>query len=390
MTRRRLLWALGPGLMVMLADTDAGSVVTAAQSGAAWGYRLLLVQVLLVPVLYGLMFLVARLGLETGRGLAGLIRDELGPRWAAIAVGALAVSVVGALVTELAGIAGVGELFGVPARATVGVTAALLLGLVLTGGYRRVEVVGIALGLFELAFVAAAVLARPDPHDIGAGLLSSQPLGDPRYAALLAANVGAVVMPWMLFYQQSAVVDKGLTRRDLKAVRVDTLLGTVLTQIVMAAVLVASASTLHGTGAHRLGSVGQIATALTPFLGHTAGRIVLALGVAGAALVASIVVSLAIAWAAAEALGKPCSLDESPRRAPFFYALYAAALALGSVLVLASPSLVQLSIAVEVLNALLLPLVVGLVLVLAYRRLQSKAIRRRLAFAASVLARFGL
>src|SRR5512146_974450 len=207
MTRRRLLWALGPGLMVMLADTDAGSVVTAAQSGAAWGYRLLLVQVLLVPVLYGLMFLVARLGLETGRGLAGLIRDELGPRWAAIA--------------------GVGELFGVPAWATVGVTAALLLGLVLTGGYRRVEVVGIALGLFELAFVAAAVLARPDPHEIGAGLLSSQPLGDPRYAALLAANVGAVVMPWMLFYQQSAVVDKGLTRRDLKAVRVDTLLGTV-------------------------------------------------------------------------------------------------------------------------------------------------------------------
>jgi NRAMP (natural resistance-associated macrophage protein)-like metal ion transporter len=390
MTRRRLLWALGPGLMVMLADTDAGSVVTAAQSGAAWGYRLLLVQVLLVPVLYGLMFLVARLGLETGRGLAGLIRDELGPRWAAIAVGALAVSVIGALVTELAGIAGVGELFGVPAWATVGVTAALLLGLVLTGGYRRVEVVGIALGLFELAFVVAAVLARPDPHDIGAGLLSSQPLGDPRYAALLAANVGAVVMPWMLFYQQSAVVDKGLTRRDLKAVRVDTLLGTVLTQIVMAAVLVASASTLHGTGAHRLGSVGQIATALTPLLGHTAGRIVLALGVAGAALVASIVVSLAIAWAAAEALGKPCSLDESPRRAPFFYALYAAALALGSVLVLASPSLVQLSIAVEVLNALLLPLVVGLVLVLAYRRLQSKAIRRRLAFAASVLARFGL
>ncbi|HSP74566.1 MAG TPA: divalent metal cation transporter, partial [Gaiellaceae bacterium] len=375
---RRLLWALGPGLMVMLADTDAGSVVTAAQSGAAWGYRLLLVQVLLVPVLYGLMLLVARLGLETGRGLAGLIRDELGPRWAAVAVGALAISVVGALVTELAGIAGVGELFGVPAWATVAVTAALLLALVCSGGYRRVEVVGIALGLFELAFVAAAVLARPHPHEVAAGLVAGQPLGDPRYAALLAANVGAVVMPWMLFYQQSAVVDKGLTRRDLRAARVDTLLGTVLTQVVMAAVLVAAAATLHGTGAHRLGSVGQIAAALTPFLGHTAGRIVLALGVAGAALVASIVVSLAIAWAAAEALGKPCSLDESPRRAPFFYALYASALALGSVLVLASPSLVQLSIAVEVLHALLLPLVVALVLVLADRRLQSTPVRRRL------------
>lgn len=387
---RRLLWTLGPGLMVMLADTDAGSVVTAAQSGASWGYRLLLVQVLLVPVLYGLMFLVARLGLATGRGLAGLIRDELGARWAAIAVGALAVSVVGALVTELAGIAGVGELFGVPAWATVTTTAALLLALVLTGGYRRVEVVGIALGLFELAFVAAAVLAHPHPHEVAAGLLAGQPLGNPRYAALLAANVGAVVMPWMLFYQQSAVVDKGLTRRDLKAVRVDTLLGTVLTQVVMAAVLVAAAATLHGSGAHRLGSVGQIAAALTPFLGHTAGRIVLALGVAGAALVASIVVSLAIAWAAAEALGKPCSLNESPRRAPFFYALYAAALGIGSTLVLASPSLVQLSIAVEVLNAALLPLVVGLVLVLAYRLLPRNAVRRRLALAASVMARLGL
>lgn len=368
----------------MLADTDAGSIVTAAQSGATWGYRLLLVQLLLVPVLYGVMLLVARLALETGRGLAALVRDELGRGWARAATAALALSVVGALVTELAGLAGVGALFGLPAPAVVLPTAGLLLALVCVGGYRRVELVGIALGLFELAFVAAAVLARPDGGALARGV-AQQPLGDPRYATLVVATVGAVVMPWMLFYQQSAIVQKGLRRSDARAVRVDTLAGTVLTQVVMAAVLVAAAAALHGTHA-RLDSVGAIAAALTPIAGAAAARILLAAGIAGAALVASIVVALALAWATAEALGRPASLDAPVRRAPVFYGVFAGALAAGCALVLSAPSLVELSIAAEVLNAALLPLLLGLVAVLAARTF----LRTRLALVAAAILLVGL
>jgi NRAMP (natural resistance-associated macrophage protein)-like metal ion transporter len=380
-----VLWVLGPGLMVMLADTDAGSILTAGQSGARWGYRLLLLEVVLIPVLYLVMETTARLGITTGKGHAQLIREHFGAGWAFLSVGTLAISAIGALVTEFAGIAGVGSLFGIPQAAVVIPAAVLLVGLVVSGGYRRVEVVGITLGLFELAFVAAAVLAHPHARALGAGLVGSQPIRDAGYVKLMAANVGAVVMPWMVFYQQGAVLDKGLTSRDLRTTRVDTAIGAVVTQLVMAAVLIAAAATFAGGGGS-LRTVGDLSAAFAPFLGTVGSRTVLALGMAGAGLVASIVVSLAVAWAVAEAFGKHRSLNESVRTAPLFYGLYAAAVALGASLVLASGSLVRLAIGVEVLNALLLPLVLGFLVLLAWRVLPRSQVglRRRFALAAAV------
>ncbi|HUJ92784.1 MAG TPA: divalent metal cation transporter [Gaiellaceae bacterium] len=382
-----LLLVLGPGLMVMLADTDAGSIATAAQSGASWGYRLLLLELVLIPVLYLVMELTVRLGIATGKGHAELIREEFGARWAYLSVGTLLVCAVGALVTEFAGIAGIGRLFGLPATATVVPAAIALVALVVTGGYRRVEVVGITLGLFELAFIVAAVLVRPDPHAFASGVVAAQPLGNPSYIALIAANVGAVVMPWMVFYQQGAVVEKGLTPRDLRHARLDTALGAVATQVVMAAVLIAAAATLHGRHAPPLRTVADISTALSPALGASVARVVLALGVGGAALLASIVVSIAFAWSVAEAVGHPRSLDLSVRRAPLFYGLFAASVAGGAALVLTSGSLVRLSVDVEVVNALLLPLVLGFLAALAFRVLPRQFAlnrRRRAALAAAI------
>jgi len=381
-----LLLVLGPGLMVMLADTDAGSIVTAAQSGARWGYRLLPLQLLLIPVLYLVMELTVRLGIVTRKGHAELIREQFGNRWALVSVGTLVVSAIGALVTEFAGVAGLGRLFGLPAAMTVLPAAAALVALVVTGGYRRVEIVGITLGLCELAFVAAAVLAHPDPSAITHDLSSAAPLAKPGFTALVAANVGAVVMPWMVFYQQGAVVEKGLQRRNLRAARADTSAGAFVTQIVMAAVLVATAATLYGSG-RPLASVADLSAALSPALGHDTARYVLLFGVGGAALVASIVVALALAWAVAEAFGKPRSLNDSVRRAPLFYGLFTISVAAGAALVLTSHSLVNLSIDVEVVNALLLPLVLGFLIALALRVLprgDAPSARRRVALFAVV------
>ena len=157
--------------MVMLADTDAGSVVTAAQSGASWGYSLLPLEVGLIPVLYLVMELTVRLGIATGKGHAELVKDCFGQKWAVLSVALLLVSTTGALVTELAGLAGVGLMEGIPPRVTVPAAAVFLALVVMSGSYRRVERIGLALGLFELAFLFAALRAHPSLHAAAVQLL---------------------------------------------------------------------------------------------------------------------------------------------------------------------------------------------------------------------------
>jgi Mn2+/Fe2+ NRAMP family transporter len=378
--------------MVMLADTDAGSIVTAAQSGASWGYRLLFLEVLLVPVLYVVMELAVRIGVTTGKGHAALIREQFGSGWAALSVGTLVVAAIGALVTEFAGIAGIARLFGLPAAAVVLPAAAFLIWLVVAGTYRRVEVVGVALGLFEVAFVVAAVLVHPQAGAVAHGLSPVQPLANGSFLALVAANIGAVVMPWMVFYQQGAVLDKGLRASDLRAARIDIGIGAVLTQVVMASVLIAAAATLHATG-RSLTSVGDLDAALAPVVGSSAARLVLAGGVLGASFVAAIVVALALAWAVAEGFERPRSIGDAPRHARLFYGIYAGGVALGAGLVLADGSLVQLAVRVEILNALLLPLVLGFLVALAFRVLPRQYAvrgRARLVLAGTVAAVVGV
>ncbi|MGA8379731.1 MAG: divalent metal cation transporter [Stellaceae bacterium] len=366
---------LGPGLVVMLADTDVGSIITAGQSGVQWGYRLLLLQIVLMPILYVVQELTVRLGIFTGKGHGELIRDIFGRRWAWLSVAGLGIASVGALLTEFSGVAGVGELFGVSRGTSLLAVVVFLLAVVWTGSYRRVELVAIALGLFECAFFWIAYCGRPQAAELVQGLLQL-PLGNPDYLYLVAANIGAVIMPWMIFYQQSAVADKRLLPEDYKSARWDTALGAVVTQLIMAAVLVATAATLGKAGAGgnpggvgNLESVGEMADALTPFLGPMASRVIFGLGVTGAAMVAAIVVSLACAWGFGEVAGYKHSLEHRPLEAPWFYVVYTVAVVGGAILVDQVPDLVSLNVAVEVMNALLLPLVLGFLVALAMRAL---------------------
>ena len=277
----------------MLADTDVGSVITAGQSGVQWGYRLLWLQFLLMPILYIVQELTVRLGIFTGRGHGELIRSTFGPVWAWVSAIGLAVATAGALLSEFSGVAGVGEMFGVSRAVTLPMAAAALLATVLTGSYRRVERVAIVIGLFELAFFAVAWAAAPDPATMLHQAMDLR-LGNSDYLYLVAANIGAVIMPWMVFYQQSAVADKRLQPEHFSAARWDTAIGAVITQLVMAAVLVSTAATLGagaapGGTATTLSSVGEMSAALTPLLGFNLGRVVFGMGVLGAGLVAAIV-----------------------------------------------------------------------------------------------------
>ncbi|MHB1870513.1 MAG: NRAMP family divalent metal transporter [Steroidobacteraceae bacterium] len=363
------LAVMGPGLVVMLADTDVGSIITAAQSGVQWGYRLLLLQLLLVPVLFVVQELTVRLGIFTGQGHGELIRKSFGTGWAWLSVSGLGVATLGALVTEFSGVAAVGELFGVPRALSLGLTVAVLLAIVLTGSYRRVERVAIGLGLFEFAFFFVAWRAHPQGAAIAAGMMH-MPLGDNAYLYLVAANIGAVIMPWMIFYQQSAVADKKLQPHHYKHARWDTAIGSLITQAVMAAILVTAAATIgqwHGNAT--LNSIGDITKMLVPFLGADVGRVVFSLGTIGAALVAAIVASLASAWGFGEVTGYRHSLEHRPLDAPWFYGIYSLAVIGGAVVVDLAPNLVELNIGVEVMNALMLPLVLGFLVALAFRAL---------------------
>ncbi len=366
---KTFLAVVGPGLVVMLADTDVGSIITAAQSGVQWGYRLLLLQILLMPVLYIVQELTVRLAIFTGRGHGELIRETFGPLWAWVSVAGLGIATVGALLTEFSGVAGVGELYGIPRTVSLSLSAIFLLVVVLTGTYRRVERVAIALGLFEFAFFLVAYDAHPNGMELAQGLVQ-MPFGDRGYLYLVAANIGAVIMPWMIFYQQSAVADKKLRPEHYGHARLDTALGAVMAQAVMAAILIAAAATIDGSGAHAsLNTIGDITKALVPVLGPDIGRFVFGLGTIGAAMVAAIVVSLASAWGFGEVAGYKRSLEHHPFEAPWFYGVYTVAIIGGAVVVGVVPNLVALNIGVEVMNALMLPVVLGFLVLLAFKAL---------------------
>jgi len=365
-----LLAVWGPGLIVMLADTDAGCLITAAQSGAQWGYSMILPQIVLIPILFMAQEITVRLGIVTGKGHGVLIREHFGLGWGMVSAGTLLVSAGGALLTELAGVAGVGELFGVSRWITVPVVTVLMLSLAFTGSYRRVEKIGIAVGLAELAFIPAMIMAHPHLGDVTRGL-GTLPLGQHSYVYLLAANVGAVVMPWMIFYQQSAVVQKGLKPSALKAERRDTAVGSIVTQGIMIVVIVAFAATVFKANRSApLNTVGQLVGGLQSAIGSVDARVLVGAAILGGALVAAIVVSLAGSWGLAEVLGWKHSLNDRLNRRNYkFYAVYALAHVAGAAIVLASLDLVNLAVDVEVMNALLLPIVLGFLLLLERKAL---------------------
>jgi len=363
------LGIFGPGIVVMLADTDAGSVITAAQSGAVWGYKLLLLQLILIPIVYIVQELAVRLGLVTGKGHGELIREYFGQKWAWLSVSTLIVACLGALVTEFAGVAGAGLLFGIPSWLSVGMSVLLLIIMAWTGSYRSVERIAIMLGSFELIFLFVAWQAHPDPQAMLKGL-TEVPWRHPGYIYLAVANIGAVIMPWMIFYHQSAVVDKGMSIKHLKIARIDTAIGAIVTQLIMIAILVATAATIGiNNPGKSLDTVQQIADSITPFLGKTTGTILFSMGMIGASLVAAVVVSLAAAWGLGEVSGYKHSLEHHPSKAPWFYIVYTVMLIIGGITVVSGVNLITLSVAVQVMNAALLPIVLGFLYMLAVKAL---------------------
>lgn len=357
----------------MLADSDAGCLITAAQSGAQWGYTMVLPQLVLIPVLFMAQEMTVRLGIITQEGHGTLIRRYFGRGWVWLAATTLGISAIGALLTEFIGIAGIGELFGVFRWITIPIATIFLVSLAFLGEYRRVEKIGVLVGLAEFVFIIAMFMARPQLSGLLQGLVTI-PWHNRSYVYLVAANVGAVIMPWMLFYQQGAVIDKHLTPADIPQERRDTAVGTLVTQGIMIVFIVTFAATVgqHG-GSEAFATVGQMASALAPFLGRLPANLLIGMSLFGGSMVAALVVALAGTWGLTEVLGWPHSLNEPFNRSSAgFYLIYIGPHVIGAVLVLANIQLVDLAVTVEVINALLVPIVLGFLLLLEAKALPDR------------------
>jgi len=305
----RFLQILGPGLMVCFADTDGPCLITAASSGSEFGYSLLLTQLVLIPILYAAQELTVRLALVTGKGLTELVKDTYGTKSAWLAVVLLVVTCVGAVISEFSAIIQVGNLWNIPPIISILIPMVILVGLVFVGGFRTVEKIGVALGACQLIFIPMMFMCGVDFGKLVAGLGEFH-FGTPRWIELLAANIGAVIMPWMLYYQQSACVQRKMTISDYKYAKLDTAIGATLTQLVMSSMVVCMAATKFVTNPGQLDKLDQVLEAMEGPISPLTAKILLSFGTVGASLVAAIVVTICPAWSLCEAIGIERTLDK--------------------------------------------------------------------------------
>ena len=358
-----LVAVLGPGLLAGLSDDDPAGITTYSVLGADYGYQLLWVLLASTAALVVFHNLGARLGVVTGQGLIGLVRQRFGVRWAGLAVVALVTANVGTACAEMAGVAAGAGLFGVPAVVSVPVAAAVVTTLVLGGSFHRVEHVLLVLSAVFVSYVGAGLAAGPDWGAALHGLLVPT-LPATRDAVLIAtATLGTTLAPWGLSFIQSYAVDKRLTVADLRYERIDVVTGSVLTGVIGFFVVVACAETLHPAGVH-IEDAADAARALEPLVGGFASTL-FAVGIVGAALLAASVLPLSTAYSVCEYAGAESALDCRFREARLFYVTTVAVtvVAAGVVLVPGIP-LVGILVLTQVLNAvLLLPLLVFLLVI---------------------------
>ena len=348
---------VGPAWIVMLADVDAPSVITAGQGGTDSGYALLLPCFAVVPLLFLVQEMTARLALATGKGHAELVMDRYGARWAAVSVLGMAVINFVAYVAEFAGIALGARIVGISEPVAIMGALAIHAAMVLTGGYTWFERFALVLSLALFSFVVLAVAGRPDMGHLVSDL-NPLPTDVPNdYFALVVAMIGASIMPWMLFYQQSASVDKKLTREDLRGSRIETLVGAIASQTLMAAIVIAAAAAMNSAAAVPASAtnLADLPEGLARLANSGAGWLI-AVGLIGSGLLALVVVSLSAAWGVGELLGWPRSLNLKPSQARRFYALMFIEVVPAALIALMSPDLVRLCIGAMVFNVVVLAL----------------------------------
>jgi NRAMP (natural resistance-associated macrophage protein)-like metal ion transporter len=365
------LAVLGPGFITANVDNDSGGIFTYSQAGAQYGYLLLWTMIPITIALIVVQEMCARMGVVTGKGLSDMIREEFGLRLTFVLMVLLVVVNYTNVVTEFIGIAGSLHLFHVAKFASVPICAALVWFLVFKGDYKSTEKIFLIASVVYIAYIFAGVLSQPSWHDALLATVKMPPDSvwrDKNYIYMAIGIVGTTIAPWMQFYLQSSIVEKGIRVKDYAASRLDVIVGSFFTDLVAWFIVVACAATLyvHGMGAIQVAS--DAAEAMRPLAGDYA-FILFAFGLFNASLFAASILPLSTAYTVCEGMGFESGVDKSFKEAPFFYWLYTLLIAGGAITVLVLPDalLIKFAILSQVLNGMLLPVVIILMLLLINR-----------------------
>jgi NRAMP (natural resistance-associated macrophage protein)-like metal ion transporter len=358
---------VGPGFITANVDNDAGGILAYSQAGAQFGYSLLWTMLPMTIALIVIQEMAARMGAVTGKGLSDLIREEYGFRTTFIIMVLLVFTNFANVVAEFAGIAGSTELFGIPRYVSVPISAVLVWFLVVKGNYKSVEKIFLLASFFYIAYIIAGVLSRPDWHDAVVNTLKLPPPREFRnsdYLYMSVGIIGATIAPWMQFYLQSSIVEKGVTARQYTASRIDVIFGSIFTDVVAWFIVVACAATLYVSGYRDVKSAADAAQALRPLAGQYA-FILFAAGLFNASIFAASILPISTAYTVCEGLGFESGVDKKFSEAPVFYWLYTILLAAGAaVILLPNIPLVKVAVLSQVLNGVLLPFVLIFMLLL--------------------------
>ncbi|MGA2765397.1 MAG: divalent metal cation transporter [Spirochaetia bacterium] len=347
------LTVTGPGVIVMVADNDAGGITTYAATGARYGYGLLWFLVILGPIAYVIQEMTVRLGAVTKRGHAEAIFDAFGPFWGWFSLSDLILTDWLTLITEFIGMTAALSIFHIPPFLTIIVVSIVMFLMVLQGRYWTWEKIAFLFCLLNLVYIPGAIMVRPSVSDIiHSGVIPNFPGGfNNDMFFFLMANIGTTIAPWMIFFQQSSVVDKSLKERDIPWGRLDTAVGAFATVLVAVFIIITTGSVLKGSAVEDAAQAAVALTGVNRWIGTF-----MAIGLFDAGFLGAICISLASSWAFGEVFGWAHSLNNKIREAPWFYGSYLLLLGTaGAVVLLPGAPLVLITLFVQVIATTLLP-----------------------------------
>jgi NRAMP (natural resistance-associated macrophage protein)-like metal ion transporter len=376
-----LLAVVGPGLITSNADNDAGGIATYSQAGAQFRFKMLWLLIVITICLIVVNEMSARMGVVTGKGLADLIRERFGVRSTAFAMALLLVANAFTTVAEFAGIAAGMELLGVPRYVSVPIAAIVIWLLVVRGSYPVVERVLLSIGIVYLTYVVSGFLVHPNWGEILRSSVVPQVDVSRAYFLLSIALIGTTITPWMQFYLQGAIAEKGIPEDQLAYSRADVIVGSIVTDVIAYFIIIATALTLAGhLSAAQLANMqaGDYARALVPVAGRFAG-ILFGIGLVGASLLAGSVVPLSTSYAVTEAFGFERGVDRGIGEAPIFFGIFTFLIAVAALAVLIpGVPLVPMILLSQDVNGLILPAILVYMLILVNdRRLMGRFVNSR-------------
>jgi Mn2+/Fe2+ NRAMP family transporter len=370
---------VGPGFITANVDNDAGGILTYSQAGAQYGYSLLWTMIPITIALIVIQEMCARMGAVTGKGLSDLIREEFGLRVTFLMMLGILITNFGNVITEFIGIAGSMGLFGVPKYVSVPICALIVWLIAVKGQYKSVEKVFLAASFFYVTYIIAGVLSKPAWIESLKATIKPPALSsfNGSYLYVLIGVVGTTIAPWMQFYLQSSIVEKGVTRRQYSTSRLDVIVGCLFTDVVAWFIIVACAATLYVHGVRDIRDAADAALALHPLAGDWA-YILFAVGLFNASLFAASILPLSTAYTVCEGLGLESGVERKFSEAPAFYWLYTILIIAGaSVVLIPGLPLIKIAVLTQVVNGAVLPFVlIFMVLLINKKELMGEFVNR--------------